>query len=221
MYVSSSYAESSVFTEIHHGRWVGRLYNYYNNYKVKLSAEFTSKDPLKATFLYRRWFWQNIVLPGQFAWSDILTVAILDISSVYHHWNQVGSPGSRFVRVIQIRPGLKIIWVWLLRCEIKKTQSGSTTMATKVTFASWVTPTFWSNDICLLLMHGEPRPFLCIWMQQLPFTACSELHPLICCCSRSSTPAVSQGIFTCSWLIACTKPLPPIQAILVCLQAYG
>ena len=66
------------------------------------------------------------------------------------------------------------------------------------------------------LLHGEPCPC----MQQLPFTVCSELRPLICCCCRSSTPAVCQGIFMCSRLIACTKPLPPIQATFLCLQAY-
>ena len=87
---------------------------------------------------------------------------------------------------------------------------------------SWATPTFRSNDIYLLQMHGEPCPLFleCIYMQHLPFTACTEPHQLICCC-RSSTPVVYQRIFTCSRLIGCTKPLPPIQATFLCLQAYG
>jgi len=68
--------------------------------------------------------------------------------------------------------------------------------------------------------RAPPLISCCIHMQQLPFTTCTEPHPLICCC-RSSTPAVCQGIFACSRRIACTKPLPPIQVMLLCLQAYG
>ena len=48
--------------------------------------------------------------------------------------------------------------------------------------------------------RAPPLISCCIHMQQLPFTTCTEPHPLICCC-RSSTPAVCQGIFTCSRLI--------------------
>jgi len=88
-----------------------------------------------------------------------------------------------------------------MRRKIKKARSGSTTTAATAMFPSWVMPTFWSNDIYLLQMHGEPIYFfLCICMQQLLFTACSEPHPLICFCCRSSTPVVCQGIFTCSRL---------------------
>ena len=52
----------------------------------------------------------------------------------------------------------------------------------------------------LLAANARPLFLVCIYMQKLPFTACTEPHPLICCC-RSSTPAVCQGIFTCSRLI--------------------
>ena len=47
----------------------------------------------------------------------------------------------------------------------------------------------------------------------------AQSHAYYCC--RSSTAVVCQGIFTCSRLRACMKPLTLIQATFLCLQAYG
>jgi len=48
----------------------------------------------------------------------------------------------------------------------------------------FVSHTFFCYDICWLQVHGKPHPLfhMCICMQQLIFTACTEPHALIHSC---------------------------------------
>ena len=115
------------------------------------------------------------------------------------------------IQVIQVRPGLKIIWVWP-RLDHVSHKLRKYNM--EATFALWATPTFQNNDFaCCKCTHPL---FLCICMQQLPFTACSEPCPLLL-----------QELHHCSMprpkysRIACMKPLPSIQAMFLCLEIYG
>jgi len=87
------------------------------------------------------------------------------------HWNRVGLAGSHFVRVIWVRSTLKVIRVWPgldhVRHEIKKTQYGGATMDAIATFVYFVSHTHF-------------------------FKACTEPHPWIhCCCRTSKSPSLA------------------------------
>ena len=104
--------------------------------------------------------------------------------------------------------------------EIKKARYGSTMTAAAAMFASLVTPTFQNNDFAYCKCMKSPALyFFCAYACNNFHLQLAQSHTHYCC--RSSTTAVCQGIFTCSRLIACMKPLPPIQATFLCLQAYG
>jgi len=107
-------------------------------------------------------------------------------------------------------------------CEIKKTQYGGAATDATATFVYFVSHTHFFNDICWLQMHREPNHLFCvqICMQQSIFKACTEPHPSIHCCCRTSRvlplPSARQRIL----FIACIKPLPLLQAMILSLQAY-
>jgi len=97
-----------------------------------------------------------------------------------------GSTGSRFVRDC-------ITW----DVKLRKVRNGSKTAT--FTYRE-PRPLFQWYLLAANARRSPPLISECICMQQLLFTACTEPHPLICCCCRSSTPAIYQGIFTCSRL---------------------
>ena len=72
-------------------------------------------------------------------------------------------------------------------------------------------PFFQNNDfICCKCTGSHTLYFFFAYAYYNCHLQLAQSHAHYCC--RSSTTAVCQGIFTCSRLIACMKPLPPIQA---------
>ena len=157
---------------------------------------------------------QNLHLYRAYAWSCPVLSLSPDSSDCDWHWNRVGSSGST---------GLKIIWVWPgldhVRQKLRKAWYGRITADATATFA-----------------YHEPHPlfeamiFTCC--KCTPLISCMHIHAKIAIYSlHRATPInlMLQEFYTCSMpgnihmqqTYSSTKPLPPIQATFLCLQAYG
>ena len=102
--------------------------------------------------------------------NELYTDQMVPIDPLAHglnqRWNRIGSSrstGSRFVWVIRVRPGLKIIRVWPgldhVSREIKKARYGSTMTAAAAMFTLWAMPTFRTMILLAANAQGAP-PFI-------------------------------------------------------------
>ena len=153
-----------------------------------------------------------------YAWNHLLQC---------QHWNRVGLAGSNFVRVIWVRSVLKIIRVWLgldhVRREIKKN-------------------TIWrcnNGCHCNICLFCEPHPLFQWYLlaasawRATPLILCTNMHATIYFLKLAQSHA-HQSIAIAGLqrvlplqsarqrilFVACMKPLPPLQAMFLCLQAF-
>ena len=141
-------------------------------------------------------------------WCNILPCISVETGS--GHPGHVLSGLSR-PEIIRVWPGLDHV-----SREIKKAWYGSRMMASTATFASWAMPTFRNNDFTCCKCTGSP-PFISFVHMHATIAIYSLLRAMPITVAGALPLQYVNGIFTCSRLIACMKPLTPIQATFLCL----
>ena len=132
---------------------------------------------------------------NRWGWAVVINIPFWHLRSkettgLYQRWNRVGSPGSsgsRCVRVIWVRPGLKIIRVWPgldhVQCEIKGIHDVVVQECWRTFFVSH---THFCDRTLVSATAWKPHPFLYAYVctKSDHLQICIVPRPSIDCCCR-------------------------------------